>query len=238
MPSQACLYSTLHSFSTTDLLMSSRNTLSSARHIVVEGPIGVGKTSLTRRLADYLGGQALLDQPEANPFLNRFYQDQQRFALATQLAFLFQRVEHLRDLPQADLLTRPVVADYLLEKDALFARLTLSDDEYGLYRKVHDMLAPPQGRAPSLVIYLQATPETLIARVRKRGVEIERSIGDAYLTILAESYTRFFHNYDAAPVMVVNSENINFVDRDDDFQLLVTRIEAMRGHREYFNRGE
>ncbi|HNI52866.1 MAG TPA: deoxynucleoside kinase, partial [Accumulibacter sp.] len=99
-------------------------------------------------------------------------------------------------------------------------------------------LAPPQARAPSLVIYLQATPETLIARVRKRGVEIERSIGDAYLTILAESYTRFFHNYDAAPVMVVNSENINFVDRDDDFQLLVTRIEAMRGHREYFNRGE
>ncbi|MDS4014497.1 MAG: deoxynucleoside kinase [Candidatus Accumulibacter sp.] len=218
--------------------MSSRNTLSSARSIVVEGPIGVGKTSLARRLAEYLDGQTVLDQPEANPFLTRFYQDQQRFALATQLAFLFQRVERLRELPPPDLLARPVVADYLLEKDALFARLTLSDDEYGLYRRIHDALAPPQPPAPSLVIYLQAAPETLIARVRKRGVEVERGIGDAYLSILAESYTRFFHNYDAAPVMVVNSEHINFVDRDDDFQLLVTRIEAMRGHREYFNRGE
>lgn len=218
--------------------MSSRNTLSTARYIVVEGPIGVGKTSLTRRLADYLDGQVLLDQPEVNPFLTRFYQDQQRFALATQISFLFQRVDQLRKLPQPDLMTRPVVADFLLEKDALFALLTLSEDEYGLYRKIYEGLAPPQPPTPSLVIYLQAAPETLIARVRKRGVDMERSIGDAYLTVLAESYTRFFHNYDAAPVMVVNSENINFVDRDDDFQLLVKRIEAMRGHREYFNRGE
>ncbi|SBT09795.1 Deoxynucleoside kinase [Candidatus Accumulibacter aalborgensis] len=217
--------------------MSARNTLTAARHVVVEGPIGVGKTSLALRLGAHIDAQLLLEQPELNPFLSRFYQDQQRFALQTQLFFLFQRVDKLRELSVPDSFTRPVVADYLLEKDPLFALLTLSEDEYGLYRKVYEQLSPP-ATAPDLIIYLQAKPETLIARVRKRGVDMERRIGDAYLTLLAESYMHFFHNYEAAPVMVVNSENINFVDHDDDFQLLVKRIEAMRGHREYFNRGE
>jgi len=217
--------------------MSARNTLTAARHIVVEGPIGAGKTSLARRLGAHIDAQLLLEQPELNPFLSRFYQDQQRFALQTQLFFLFQRLDQLRELSQPDFFARPVVADYLLEKDPLFALLTLSEDEYGLYRKVYEQLSPT-ATPPDLVIYLQAKPETLIARVRKRGADMERRIGDAYLTVLAESYMRFFHNYDAAPVMVVNSENINFVDSDDDFQLLVKRIESMRGHREYFNRGE
>jgi deoxyadenosine/deoxycytidine kinase len=214
-----------------------KNPLASARHIVVEGPIGVGKTSLARRLAGHLEAQLLLEQPELNPFLSRFYQDQQRFALQTQLFFLFQRLDQLRELSQPDFFTRTVVADYLLEKDPLFALLTLSEDEYTLYRKIYDHISP-QTASPDLVIYLQARPETLIARVRKRGIDMERKISDAYLTVLAESYTRFFHNYDAAPVMVVNSENLNFVDKDDDFHLLVQRIESMRGHREYFNRGE
>jgi deoxyadenosine/deoxycytidine kinase len=214
-----------------------KNPLASARHIVVEGPIGVGKTSLARRLAGHLEAQLLLEQPELNPFLSRFYQDQRRFALQTQLFFLFQRLDQLRELSQPDFFTRTVVADYLLEKDPLFALLTLSEDEYTLYRKIYDHISP-QTASPDLVIYLQARPETLIARVRKRGIDMERKISDAYLTILAESYTRFFHNYDAAPVMVVNSENLNFVDKDDDFHLLVQRIESMRGHREYFNRGE
>lgn len=217
--------------------MSARNTLSAARHIVVEGPIGVGKTSLASLLAAHIDAQLLLEQPELNPFLARFYQDQQRFALQTQLFFLFQRLDRQRELSQADFLARPVVSDYLLEKDPLFALLTLNGDEYPLYRRIYEQLAP-KTPPPDLVIYLQAKAETLIARVRKRGVEMERRIGDAYLTLLAESYMRFFHNYDAAPVMVVNVENINFVDSDDDFQLLVKRIEAMRGHREYFNRGE
>jgi deoxyadenosine/deoxycytidine kinase len=214
-----------------------KNPLASARHIVVEGPIGVGKTSLARRLAGHLEAQLLLEQPELNPFLSRFYQDQRRFALQTQLFFLFQRLDQLRELSQPDFFTRTVVADYLLEKDPLFALLTLSEDEYTLYRKIYDHISP-QTASPDLVIYLQARPETLIARVRKRGIDMERKISDAYLTVLAESYTRFFHNYDAAPVMVVNSENLNFVDKDDDFHLLVQRIESMRGHREYFNRGE
>lgn len=214
-----------------------KSPLASARHIVVEGPIGVGKTSLARRLGTYLEGQLLLEQPELNPFLSRFYQDQRRYALQTQLFFLFQRLDQLRDLSQPDFFKRTVVADYLLEKDPLFALLTLNEDEYTLYRKIYDHISP-QMASPDLVIYLQARPETLIARVRKRGIDMERKISDAYLTGLAESYTRFFHNYDAAPVMVVNSENINFVDKDDDFHLLVARIESMRGHREYFNRGE
>jgi deoxyguanosine kinase len=214
-----------------------RNTLSAARHIVVEGPIGVGKTSLAHRLADYLDAQLLLEQPELNPYLSRFYQDQARFALQTQLCFLFQRLDKLRELARPDFFLRPLVADFMLEKDSLFALLTLAEDEYALYRQVHERLSPPAA-PPDLVIYLQARPETLIARVRKRGLDMERRIDDAYLAVLAESYMRFFHDYDAAPVMVVNSESINFIDRDDDFQLLVKRIEAMRGHREYFNRGE
>lgn len=214
-----------------------KNPLASARHIVVEGPVGVGKTSLARRLGAQIEAQLLLEQPERNPFLGRFYQDQPRYALQTQLSFLFQRLDQLRNLTQPDFFTRPVVADYLLEKDPLFARITLSDDEHTLYRQVYDRMAQPAA-APDLVIYLQAPPETLIARVRKRGVDAERKISDAYLTALSESYTRFFHHYNAAPVMIVNSENLNIVDREDDFQLLVQRIEAMRGHREYFNRGE
>lgn len=217
--------------------MSSRNSLSTARHIAVEGPIGVGKTSLARRLGAHLEAQTLLEQPELNPFLSRFYEDQQRFALQTQLFFLFQRIDRLHNPPRGDLHDRPLVSDFLLEKDPIFARLTLSDDEYALYRRIYEQMAPPTA-APDLLIYLQAKPETLIARVRRRGLDMERRIDDTYLTVVAESYMRFFHHYDAAPVMVVNSENINFVDSDDDFQLLVRRIEAMRGHREYFNRGE
>ena len=217
--------------------MSLRNALETARHIVVEGPIGVGKTSLARRLASHLEARTVLEQPELNPFLARFYQDTQRYALPTQLFFLFQRMDQLRDLAQPDFFGRTVVCDYLLEKDPLFAQMTLSDDEYELYRQIYDRISP-QAPTPDLVVYLQAKPETLIARVGKRGIDMERRISDEYLTELAERYSRFFYNYDAAPVMVVNSENLNFVDRDDDFRLLLDRIEAMRGQRGYFNRGE
>jgi deoxyadenosine/deoxycytidine kinase len=215
-----------------------KNLLESANYIVIEGPIGVGKTSLARRLAEHLDAECLLEQPETNPFLNRFYQDQQRYALQTQLFFLFHRLDQLRGLAQPELFPRTLVSDYLLEKDPLFAALTLNEDEYKLYRQIYDRLSLPARVAPDLVIYLQASPETLIARVRRRGIEIERRISDDYLTLLGESYTRFFHAYSDAPVMVVNSEHLNFVESDEDFQLLVQRLENMRGHREYFNRGE
>jgi len=215
-----------------------KNLLESARYIVVEGPIGVGKTSLARRLGEHLDAELLLEQPEVNPFLGRFYQDQARYAMQTQLFFLFHRLDQLRDLAQPELFPRTVVSDYLLEKDPIFAALTLSEDEYKLYRQIYDRVSMQASATPDLVIYLQAKPETLISRVRKRGIGMERKISDDYLSLLGENYTSFFHRYDQAPVMIVNSENLNFVDNDDDFQLLVQRIQAMRGQREYFNKGD
>jgi len=205
-------------------------------YLVVEGPIGAGKTTLARRLASRLAAELVLEQPEENPFLGRFYQDMARYALPTQLFFLFQRARLVEPLAQLDLFARPVVADFLLEKDPLFARLTLSADELALYRKIYDALRPRAGM-PDLVVYLQAQPGTLIERVRRRARGYERAVSEEYLALLAESYARFFYHYDAAPLLIVNSENLNFVERDADFELLVSRLRAMKGRREFFNLG-
>lgn len=206
------------------------------RYIVVEGPIGAGKTSLARALCARTGGAALLEDPDVNPFLSGFYQDRERYALPTQLYFLFQRATQIRSLSQPDLFARVTVADFMIEKDPLFARLTLTDDEFALYQKVYEQLKP-RSPAPDLVIYLQATPETLVERVRRRGVAYERAIPDEYLVRLAETYARFFYQYDAAPVLTVNSEHLNFVDNPADFDLLLGRTAAMRGPREFFSMG-
>jgi len=211
--------------------------LSKYRYIVVEGPIGVGKTSLARRLAERLDSALLLERPELNPFLTRFYQDMDRFALPTQLFFLFQRIQQLRELAQLDLFKRVTVSDFLLEKDPLFARLTLSGDELHLYQQIYDSLKP-QAPKPDLVIYLQAQPATLWERVRRRGAEFERPITPEYLATLADSYARFFYHYAGGPVLIVNSERLNFVRQDEDLDLLVERVDAMRGGREFFNWGE
>ena len=211
-------------------------TLEKYRYIVVEGPIGVGKTSLAQRLAEHIGADTLLEKPQENPFLASFYQDPQRHAMSTQLFFLFQRINEVRDQAQMDLFRTRTVSDYLFDKDALFARLNLSDDEYKLYQNIYQSLAP-QPPVPDLVIYLQASTDTLIERVRRRGRNYERSVTDDYLARLGNSYGEFFHHYEDAPLMMVNSENLNFVDNDADFQLLLERLEGMRGPREFFSLG-
>jgi deoxyadenosine/deoxycytidine kinase len=210
--------------------------LEDCRYIVIEGPIGAGKTSLARRIAAHLVGETLLEKPEENPFLERFYWDMCGHALQTQLFFLFQRISQLQDLTQVDMFASITVSDFFLDKDPLFARLTLSDSEYDLYKKIFRQLQP-NPLLPDLVIYLQASVQTLMERVKRRGNFFEKNISEDYLRQVADSYARFFHQYEDVPLMIINSENLNFVDNQADFLLLLERVNAMRGRREYFDHG-
>jgi deoxyguanosine kinase len=204
------------------------------RYIVVEGPIGCGKTSLVQRLAQRMNAAVLLEDPASNPFLGQFYRDMRRYALPTQLFFLFQRVGQLEKLKQPDLFDRLTVADFALAKDPLFARLTLDDAEYQLYSRIHEHVKP-QAPTPDLVIYLQASVSTLVARVKRRGHAMESGLDEEYLRRLSDAYTRYFYDYSEGPLLIVNSERLNFVDKPQHLDLLLERIEQMRGGREFFN---
>jgi deoxyadenosine/deoxycytidine kinase len=203
-------------------------------YIVIEGPIGVGKTSLARRLADSFETDLLLEGAAENPFLERFYRDPRSGALPAQLFFLFQRARQIEDMRQSDMF-RPVrVADFLLEKDRLFAELTLDADELQLYNQVYAHVTV-DAPAPDLVIYLQAPEDVLLKRIAKRGIRYERRIDAAYLRDLSEAYARMFLNYDAAPVLIVNAEHINLVDNDRDYEALLEQIHVTRQGKHYFN---
>ena len=204
------------------------------RYVVVEGPIGVGKTSLARRLAASFGSDLVLEQGEENPFLERFYRNPRAAAFQTQLYFLFQRARQLQDLRQQDMFQRVRVADYLLDKDRLFARLTLDDEEYGLYEQVYARLAI-DAPVPDLVVYLQAPADVLLERIARRGIGYEQAIERRYLERLSESYARFFLEYEAAPVLTVNATDIDPVGSERDYDVLLAEIVRVRRGRHYFN---
>lgn len=204
------------------------------RYIVIEGPIGVGKTSLAKRLAEAWNAELVLEQAASNPFLERFYRDPVGAALPAQLHFLFQRTQQLSSLRQDDLFASVRVGDYLLEKDRLFARVTLDEAEFSLYEQVYARMVvdPPK---PDLVIYLQAPVDVLQERIARRGIKAEQLIDREYLEKLNEAYARFFHDFDGAPLLIVNAAAIDPVSNDIDFDELLGAIGRMKRGRLYFN---
>ena len=203
-------------------------------YIVVEGPIGVGKTTLAKRLAESFGSDVLLEGADENPFLERFYQDPRSAAFQTQLFFLFQRARQLQELRQTDMF-RPVrVADFIMEKDRLFAQMTLDEDEYKLYEQVYEHVTL-DAPVPDLVIYLQAPVDVLMKRVNKRGRQYEKFMDQAYLERIVQSYTRFFYDYSLSPLLIVNATEIDLVSNNSDYQLLLEQIKRTRSGRHYFN---
>jgi deoxyguanosine kinase len=203
-------------------------------YIVIEGPIGSGKTTLAQMLADKFSVQLLSEKAEANPFLPRFYQDAQRYALPTQLFFLFQRSRQISDLNQRDMFSKPTVADFFLEKDPLFARLNLDDEEYTLYHQIYAHLQLKSTK-PDLVIYLQTPVDELVERIEERNVNYEQEIPREYVERLADAYSEFFHSYDASPLLIVNNEKLNIIKDESALNLLVDRITQIKSSREYFN---
>jgi deoxyadenosine/deoxycytidine kinase len=204
------------------------------RLIVIEGPIGVGKTTLASKLASGLGAELILERADANPFLERFYRNPRAGALPAQLYFLFQRAQQLAALKQHDLFAPLRVADYLIDKDRLFARTTLDEEEYRLYEQVYAKLAI-EAPKPDLVIYLQAPVDVLLARISRRGIEYEQLIDRRYLERLNAAYARFFHEYDAGPLLIVNAADIDPVNTAEDYEELLAAIRRLRRGRLYYN---
>lgn len=211
--------------------------MSQLRYVVVEGPIASGKAALARRLADYWSVRLLAEAPEQNPFLDRFYRNPPHHALATQLSFLLQRADAARDMLDGDLLATPLVSDFLFEKDELFAELTLGPDELALYRRLAPMLMK-EHPVPDLVIYLQASPETVQQRLdRAVAAGTCLALPDGHVQRVHAAYSEFFYDYDAAPLLIVNTDHLDLVEGGEDFELLLRCISEMRGQRSYFNKG-
>lgn len=208
--------------------------MSKSRYIVIEGPIGVGKTSLARRLAHSLDSELLLEEAEANPFLERFYHNPRSAALPTQLFFLFQRARQIEELRQADIFSDTRISDFLIEKDRLFAEINLDRHELSLYDRVFESLniEPP---VPDLVVYLQAPVDTLLFRIARRGVEYEQRIARNYLERLNEAYARFFHDFDASPLLIVNASTIDPIHNEQHYNVLLEEICRIRSGRHFFN---
>ncbi len=204
------------------------------RYIVIEGPIGVGKTSLANKLAFEFETALLLEKPDENPFLASFYQNPKQYALSAQLHFLLQRAQQVQDFRQADMFRRAYIADFMVDKDRLFAQMTLDKDELALYEQIYTHLTLDAPK-PDLVIYLQAPVETLRERIRQRGISYEQQIRDDYLLRLSESYTRFFYDYDDSALLTINTRSVDLINNVDDYQAILEKISNIHSGRHYFN---
>ncbi|HIL93198.1 MAG TPA: deoxynucleoside kinase [Cycloclasticus sp.] len=204
------------------------------KFIVVEGPIGVGKSSLAKRLAKSFGCDVVKEKADENPFLEHFYTHTNQSALPVQLHFLTERVKQWNELSQNDIFSSGVISDFMLEKDPLFAKLTLTNEEYKLYDQMYQSLSVQATRA-DLIVYLQAPVEVLQARIRKRGIAHEKKISSEYLQKLSDAYTEFFHHYDSGPLLIVNASDINPVDNDADYEQLLQHICTTRSGRHFIN---
>jgi deoxyadenosine/deoxycytidine kinase len=210
------------------------NTAGLPRYIAVEGPIGVGKTTLAKNLAQSFNYEVLLESPETNPFLERFYKSPQQAALPAQLFFLFERARQIQELRQGDMFQPALVADFIIEKDRLFAEINLDADELKLYENIHQHLIV-EAPVPDLVIYLQAPADVLLKRIHKRGVRIEQDIEKPYITQLVDAYTKLFHYYSASPLLIVNATEIDLTHSTADYDDLLQFMRTVKTGRHYYN---